>query len=79
MIDLTCASNPRAVHIELLRFVIGLGGEPRQHPVTRKQIASWLHLTPAWAVDRAMVDLIAEGKVLPVTMTRTKVGYQFNA
>ena len=62
IINLLHHKHARAVHAEVLRFVRGIRG-PRRNPVTRTQIGAWLARTPGEAVDAALVDLIAEGKV----------------
>jgi hypothetical protein len=60
--DLTKYKHPRAVHAECLRFIKGIRG-PRAGHVTRKQIGDWLSRTPAEAVDAALGELLAEGKI----------------
>ena len=66
--DLTLTGHPRSVHAEVLRFVRGIRGKRANH-VTRAQIGKWLSRTPAEAVDVAMADLIAEGKVITVMLS----------
>jgi hypothetical protein len=61
-LDLSQHTHPRAVHVAVLRYVRGTRG-PRAVPVTRGQIGKWLSATPADAVDRALVDLAAEGLI----------------
>jgi len=60
--DLSQHTHPRAVHVAVLRFIRGVRG-PRTAPVTRAQIGKWLSATPAAAIDAAMADLAAEGKI----------------
>ena len=55
--------GPRACRAEVLRFIKGIRGR-RENPVTRKEIGKWLARTPAEAIDAALVELIAEGKVM---------------
>lgn len=62
ILDLTKVGHPRAVHAAAVRFIRGIRG-PRENPVTRKQIGTWLRRTPAEAVDAALLDLVAEGKI----------------
>ena len=82
--DLTRCKAPRALHNELVRFIRGIRG-PRQNAVTRKQIGDWCSRTPAEAVDAALVELVAEGKVTTVMIggfrcrnnkTRRPMGYE---
>lgn len=68
LVDLSQASHPRAVHVAVERFVRGARG-PRRNPVTRNQICAWLNRTPFEAVDAALTDLVAEGKLLCVALS----------
>lgn len=63
IVDLTKCGHPRAVHAAALRFIRGIRGA-RENPVTRAQIGKWLRRTPADAIDAALLELIAEGKVM---------------
>jgi hypothetical protein len=60
--DLTQHRHPRAVHAEILRFVRGIRSR-RENPVSRAQIAAWMRRTPAEAVDAALAELVAEGRI----------------
>jgi hypothetical protein len=83
IIDLTQHKHPRAVHAECLRFIKGIRG-PRTNHVTRTQIGDWLRHTPAEAIDAALVNLVAEGKITagvlslrtPRNSAKRAVGYE---
>lgn len=69
--DLTQYKAPRALHGELVRYIRGVRG-PRQNPVTRRQIGDWCSRTPAAAIDAALAELIAEGKITTVRIGGTR-------
>lgn len=68
LVDLSQAKHPRAVHVAVERFVRGPRG-PRENPVTRDQIMAWLNRTPFEAIDTALADLVAEGRLLCVALS----------
>lgn len=76
ILDVTLRGHPRAVHAEVLRFVRGVR-VPRQNPVRKQAILKWLARTPAESVERALDELVAEGKVRACPVSKRAVGYVF--